>query len=612
MRGIHLGAAGLLLVAGTLTVYAQSGDFTVSVDATQVPQKMLHVEEVLPVHAGPLTLYYPKWIPGEHGPDGPVSDVSGLKFLADGKPVPWKRDLLDVFTFHLDVPEGVTKLHAAFDYIENAGFSATDKLLVLEWNEVLLYPAGVTSDKLTFDAKLKVPEGWKFGTPLPVAAQHGDEVTFKPISLELLVDSPVMTGEYYRSIDLTPPGEPIHHEIDLVADSEAALNMPPEIQKGLTNVVAESGQLFGTRHYRDYHFLLALSDHVAHFGLEHHESNDSRLPERVFLEPGGAFMVGSLLSHEFMHSWNGKFRRPADLTTPEYETPMQTDLLWVYEGLTDYLGPMLAARSGLWTPEQYHSYLASIAASLGPGRPGRTWRPLLDTAVGEPGIRPPRGWMDWVRGTDYYDEGDLLWLEVATILNRASNGQKSIDDFCHAFHGGPNDGPQVKTYTFDQLVETLNSVVPYDWAAFFKKRLNSLSPEPPVGGIENGGWKVDYTAEPLRLPGRRASLGDEYSLGLTLAPDGTVSESIVGSPAFKAGIGSGMKIAGINGHIYTHDVLDDAVKSQHPIQMLVIADDYYKTVTVDYGGGPRFPHLVRVEGKPDLLDDLIKPRAETK
>ncbi len=499
--------------AGALTVYAQSGDITVSVDATQVSQKLLHVEEVLPVHAGPLTLYYPKWIPGEHGPDGPVSDLTGLKFEADGKPVEWKRDLLDIYTFHLDVPEGATKLHAAFDYIEAAGYSATDKLLVLEWNEVVLYPAGITSDKLTFDAKLKMPGGWKFGTPLPVAGQDGDEVTFKPISLELLVDSPVITGEYFRVIDLTPPGEPIHHEIDLAADSEAALNMPPEIQKGLTNVVAESGMLFGTRHYRDYHFLLALSDHVAHFGLEHHESNDSRLPERAFLEPGGAFMVGSLLAHEFVHSWNGKFRRPADLTTPEYETPMQTDLLWVYEGLTDYLGPMLAARSGLWTPEQYHAYLADIAASLGPGRPGRTWRPLLDTAVGEPGMRPARGWMDWVRGTDYYDEGDLLWLEVNTIISRVTNGQKTIDDFCHAFHGGPNDGPQVKTYTFDQLVDALNGVAPYDWAAFLHERLNSLSPESPMGGIENGGWKVVYTAEPVKLPGRRGNLGTRIRWG---------------------------------------------------------------------------------------------------
>jgi predicted metalloprotease with PDZ domain len=610
MRGIRFGVVGFLLLAGAVAALAQAGDITVSVDATRVPQKLLHVEEVLPVHAGPLTLYYPKWLPGEHGPDGPVSNVTGLKFDVDGKTVPWKRDLLDVYTFHLDVPAGATKLHAAYDYIETAGASATDKLLVLEWNEVVLYPAGMTSDKLTFDASLKMPQGWKFGTPLPVASQDGSEVTFKPISLELLVDSPVMTGEYYRSIDLTPPGEPIHHEIDLVADSEAALNMPPEIQKGLTNVVAESGKLFGARHYRDYHFLLALSDHVAHFGLEHHESNDSRLPERVFLDPGGAFIVGSLLPHEFMHSWNGKFRRPADLTTPEFETPMKTDLLWVYEGLTDYLGPMLAARSGLWTPDQYHTFLASIAADLGPGRPGRTWRPLEDTATGEIGVRPPRGWSNWVRGVDYYDEGDLLWLEVATLINRATNGQKTIDDFCHAFHGGPNDGPQVKTYTFNQLVETLNGVASYDWDTFFKERLNSLSPEPPTGGIENGGWKVTYTAEPIKLPGRRGNFGDAYSLGLQVAQDGTVSEAIVGSPAFKAGIGSGMKIAGVNDHIYTHDVLEDAVKAEQPIKLLVIADDYFQTFTVDYLGGPKYPHLVREEGKPDLLDELIKARAD--
>jgi len=608
MKGIRFGVGALMLVAGALA-FAQRGDITLSVDATSVPQKLLHVEETLPVQAGPLTLYYPKWLPGEHGPDGPVSNLTGLKFEADGKTIPWTRDLLDVYTFHLDVPAGATKLHASYDYIETAGASATDKLLVLEWNEVALYPAGTTSDKLTYDASLKLPDGWKFGSSLPVASQDGQEVKFKPISLELLVDSPIITGEYYRVIDLTPPGEPIHHEIDLAADSELALNMPPEIQKGLTNVVAESGKLFGTRHYRDYHFLLALSDHVAHFGLEHHESNDSRLPERVFLDPGGAFMVGSLLPHEFMHSWNGKFRRPADLTTPEFETPMETDLLWVYEGLTDYLGPMLAARSGLWTNDQYHNYLASISADLGPGRPGRTWRPLQDTASAEFGIRPTRGWVDWVRSVDYYDEGDLLWLEVATIINRTTNGQKSIDDFCHVFHGGPNDGPQVKTYTFDQLVDALNSVAPYDWTAFFKERLNSLSPEPPMGGIENGGWKVVYTAEPTKLPGRRGNFGDTYSLGLQVAQDGTVSESIVGSPAFRAGIGSGMKIAGVNGHIYTHDVLEDAVKSQQPIQLLMINDDYFHTFTVDYRGGPKYPHLEREEGKPDLLDELIKARA---
>jgi predicted metalloprotease with PDZ domain len=609
MKTVRMGVSCAVFVCA-ISLSAQTGNITVSVDATKVPQKILHVDEVLPVQAGPLTLYYPKWIPGEHGPDGPVSNLGGLKFDADGSGIPWTRDLLDIWTFHVDVPAGKTRLHVAFDYIESAGASATDKLLVLEWNEVVLYPSGATSDKLTYDAKLTLPEGWKFGTALPVGGQEGREVAFKPISLELLVDSPVIAGEFYRAIDLTPPGESVHHEIDMVADSAAALEMSPAVQKSMTNLVAESGKLFGARHYREYHFLFTLSDHVAHFGLEHHESNDSRLPERTLLEPAGAFRVGGLLAHEFVHSWNGKFRRPADLSTPDFEKPMEDDLLWVYEGLTDYLGPMLAARSGLWTPEQYRDYLASIAASLGPGRPGRTWRPLLDTAVGVSEMRPPRGWVNLVRSADYYDEGDLLWLEVATIIHQQTNGQKEMDDFCHLFHGGTNNGPQVKTYTFEQVVDALKSVAPYDWAGLFKTRLNSVSPDAPTGGIENGGWKVAYSAEPSKMPGRRGeSIGDDYSIGLTLGNDGAVSASIYGSPAWQAGIGPGMKVVGVNGRVYTHDGLEDALKTGQPVELMVIVDDYYKTFTVDYRGGPKYPHLVQQEGKADVLDELIKARA---
>ncbi len=593
---------------------AQSGQaISLAVDATQTPQKILHVHEVIPVKPGPLTLYYPKWIPGEHGPDGPIANLTGLKFEADGKTIPWQRDLLDVFTFHVDVPAGATHLDARYDFIEPDGNSATDKLMILEWNEAILYPAATPSAQLIYEATLVMPDGWKFGTALPVASQSGNQVSFKPISLDLLVDSPVITGEYYRAIDLTPPGEPIHHEIDMVADSEAALAMSPQIQKAMTNLVAESGKLFGARHYRDYHFLFTLSDHVAHFGLEHHESNDSRLPERALLLPTAGMSFGGLLAHEFVHSWNGKFRRPADLTTPEFETPMKTDLLWGYEGLTDYLGPMLAARSGLWTPEQYHEYLAAIAAMLGPGRPGRTWRPLLDTAIGEPIPGFARGWINWRRGTDYYDEGDLVWLEVATIIHRETNGQKSIDDFCQAFHGGPNNGPEVKTYTFDELVSTLNSIAPYDWAGFFRERLDSTSPNAPVGGIENGGWKVVYSGEPSKLAGRRGNPGDVYSIGLQLGEDGTVADSIVGSPAYQAGVTSGMKVIGVNGRLYTHDRLEDAIKAAQetskPIVLLVVVDDYFQTSTINYHGGGRYPHLERDTAKPDYLDDLIKPRA---
>ncbi len=480
------GSCALLALFALLAapaIFAQSGQsISLTVDATQSPQKILHAHLAIPVQPGPLTLYYPKWIPGEHEPDGPIADLAGLKFEADGKTIPWQRDLLDVFTFHLDIPAGAKSLDANYDIIEPDGDSATDKLMVLEWNEAILYPAGTPSAQLTYGATLILPNGWKYGTALPIAGESGNQISFKPISLELLVDSPVIAGQYYRAIDITPPGEPIHHEIDIVADSDAALAMPPEMQKEMTNVVAESGKLFGTRHYRDYHFLLTLSDHVAHFGLEHHESNDSRLPERTLLGPDGGMLVGQILPHEFVHSWNGKFRRPADLATPDFEKPMQDDLLWVYEGLTDYLGPMLAARSGLFTPEQYHEYLANVGASLGPGRPGRTWRPLLDTAVAVPGLGGRgRGWTNWRRGTDYYDEGDLMWLEVATIIHQVSNGHKSIDDFCHLFHGGTNSGPELKTYTFDDVVSALNQVAPYDWAAFFHQHLDSTSPDMPAG-----------------------------------------------------------------------------------------------------------------------------------
>jgi len=612
-------ALTIFIALAAPALLAQSSQvISLTVDATQAPIKLVHSHIVMPVKPGPLTLYYPKWIPGEHGPNGPVASLSGLKFSANGKAIPWQRDLLDLFTFHVEVPQGADHLNIDFDYIEptasgafTGGASATAKLDVISWNQNVLYPAGTPADQLTYEAKLILPDGWKFGTALPIANQSGNQATFKPVSLELLVDSPVISGEYYRAIDITPPGEPIHHEIDLAADSEAALAMPPEIKTGLINLVAESGKLFGARHYRDYHFLLTLSDHVAHFGLEHHESNDSRLPERVMLEPTGAFSVGGLLSHEFVHSWNGKFRRPADLTTPDYEVPMKTDLLWVYEGLTDYFGPMLAARSGLWTQEQYHDVLASISAALGPGRPGRTWRPLLDTAVGQ--LRSGRGWLNWQRGSDYYDEGDLIWLEVATIINRQSHGQKTIDDFAHLFHGGANNGPEIKTYTFEEVVSALNSIAPYDWAGYFREKLTSTSPDAPVGGIENGGWKVVYSEKPSKVPGRRGGAGDAYSIGLQVGEDGTVTDSIVGGLAFKAGITSGMKVVAVNGRVYTHDLLNDAIKaskdSKNPIVLLVIADEYYKSCSIDYHGGERYPHLQRDDSKPDYLDDLIKPAA---
>jgi predicted metalloprotease with PDZ domain len=602
-------------------VRAASGEpIRLTVDATHAPERLYQVRMLMPAAPGPLTLYYPKWIQGAHAPVGPINNFTGLKISANGKVIPWKRDALDAFTFHLDVPPGVQQIEVTFDYLEpgNDSGSVTDKLLVLNWFQVLLYPAGTPAAQIQFKPTLKLPLGWKFGTALPLERQTGAEVGFQTVALDRLLDSPVVAGEYYRVIDLTPPGEPIHHEIDIVADSEAALAMSPEVQRGLTNLVAESGKLFGARHYRDYHFLLTLSDHTPHFGVEHHESNDSRLAERIFLSPTAAVDAGGLLAHEFAHSWSGKFRRPKDISPPDFQTPLETALLWVYEGNTSYLGDLLAARSGLWKPEEYRQALASYAASLGPGRPGRAWRPLLDTASAVAttftGGPAPAGWLSWRRGLDYYEEGELLWLEAETIIREQSHGQKSLEDFFHLFYGGPNNGPELKPYTFDELMQMLNQVVKYDWASFWNDRLNSTSTEAPAGGITANGWKLAFTPEPP-LSGRisRGISITTFSIGLNATNEGVVTDAIFYGLAFKAGISPGMKIAAVNGRVFTPEILDDAIKSSktnsRPIELLVIANDYYKSCSIDYHEGVRYPHLVRIASKPDDLEPLLKPEA---
>ena len=621
-RSLFLGA---LLIFCAAPAFAQTEQaIRLTVDATHAPFKIVRIHMVMPVAPGPLTLYYPKWIPGFHKPVGPVANVTGLKFSSEGKSIPWQRDLRDVFTFHLDVPAGSRQLDVTFDYVEPTGMtggaamgSATDKLVVVNWNQDVLYPAGAPVAKIMIQPTLLLPAGWKFGTALPVEKQAGGEVSFQTVALDRLVDSPVIAGEYYRVFDLTPPGEPIHHEIDVVADSEAALAMSPELQRGLTNIVAEAGKLFGARHYREYHFLLTLSDHTIHFGLEHHESNDSRLAERVLISPGAAREVASLLAHEYAHSWCGKFRRPQDLSTPDYQTPMETDLLWVYEGNTSYLGDLLAARSGMWTPEEYRESVAIMATNLGPARPGRTWRPLADTANAVPGMFGGGGWFNWQRGSDYYEEGELIWLEAANIIHDKSHGQKSNEDFLRAFFGGANNGPEVKPYTFDELVAAFNQVVPYDWASFFQERLRSTAAAAPLGGITASGWKLVLTGEPLSnfaANGPHSTPITLYSIGLSLAEDGTVGDSIHDGPAFKAGITPGMKVVGVNGRVYTPELLGDAIlaakNTVRPIQLLVVDDDYYRVCTVEYHEGTRYPHLERDESKPDYLSEMLKPLAK--
>src|ERR1700685_542832 len=400
---------------------------TIFVDASAAPRKIFHATLKIPASAGDLTLYYPKWIPGEHAPDGPVIDLAGLKFSASGKTLKWRRDLLDGFTIHVDVPAGEGEITAELDFLSpatfeggfSAGSSATDKLAVISWNQVLLYPKGFKSDDINYTASLKLPEGWKFGTPLPISKQSGNEIHFTTVSLTTLVDSPVITGEFLKVVPLAQ--DPLT-EMDIAADSAAALDAPQEVWDHYKNLVEQANKLFGAHHYRDYHFLYSMSDHVAHFGLEHHESDDSRVDERGLVDETARKAEASLLPHEYVHSWNGKYRRPADLATPDSHQPMQDDLLWVYEGLTNYLGTVLTARSGLLTPEQSRDDLARTAAALD-HTPGRAWRNLQDTADAAPQLYfSPQAWHSWRRSTDFYSEDTLNWLWADVIIRQQSKG----------------------------------------------------------------------------------------------------------------------------------------------------------------------------------------------
>lgn len=615
---------GVCLVVVALPSWAASGpNISLSVDATEAPRKIFHARLRIPASPGTLTLYYPKWIPGEHAPDGPINDLAGLKFSAGGQTLKWRRDLLDGWTINVEVPAGQNEVTADLDFLSpatfaggfSAGSSATDKLVIISWNQVLLYPKGWKAEDITYSASLKLPRGWKYATALPGAHEIENDLHFSPAPLTTLVDSPVLAGEFLKAVPLTSGTNP-PAEIDVAADSAAALEPPQEVWDHLKNLVAQAGALFGTYHYRDYHFLYTLSDHVAHFGLEHHESDDSRVGERGLIDESDRKLDASLLPHEYVHSWNGKYRRPADLATPDYQQAMQTDLLWTYEGLTEYLGNMLAARSGLWTPDQYREYLALSAATLD-HLPGRTWRNLQDTADAAPQLYfAPRAWYSWRRGVDFYEEDDFNWLWVDVIIRQQTKDKKSIDDFCKLFHGGQGGMPALKTYTFDDIVYALNQIAPYDWRGFWTERLTNHGPGAPLGGVEGSGWKLVYDETPSdfeRSAERSESLVDEaFSVGLVLKDDGEVSDTIEGMTAAKSGMGPGMKVVAVNGRKFSADVLHDAIKmaksSSDSIELLVENTDYYKTFKLDYHEGEKHPHLVRDESKPDLLGEIIKAK----
>jgi predicted metalloprotease with PDZ domain len=606
---------------------AQQAPIQITADLSDAPRKLYHAEVDLPVRPGPLTLTTPKWIPGTHRPNGPVDEITGVVFSANGHAIPWRRDDVDLYQFHLLVPEGVTTIHAHLDCIVTE--RVTQKLAVLEWEKLLLYPANTPVRDIPIQPSLIVPAGWGVGTaltaissgPYPVPAA-GSTTHFAATNVEQLQDSPIITGQYFHEFPLAPTITPKHF-IDVVADYPEDATLRAALLAEVNNLVREADALYSSHHYNVYHFLLTLSDVAGIEGLEHGQSSDNGVDEKGYADDANQLMMADLLPHEFTHSWNGKYRRPVGLYQPDFATAQQGALLWVYEGMTQYLGNVLAARSGIETQAQYRDMLATSAATLD-YRPGRDWRPTEDTAVSASILRDQnRAWSNWRRGQDYYPEGELLWLDADTLIRKLTKNKKSLDDFQKIFLAkGGNTGPLIVTYTFDELVQDLNAVIPYDWATFLQDRIDKINPRADLAGIEQGGYKLVYKDKPnpsartMAAAGHTAGMRGRdpdcwFSIGLRIMADGSIQDVRWNGPSDKARLAPGEKIIAVNGQIFSDDALKMAIRAAkgttEPIHLIVQADSYVSTAEIDYHDGERYPALERVEGTPDFLDDITKP-----
>ena len=606
------------IFAAALPVAAAGAPMTLIVDARDATHNILHVRMEIPAHPGPFTLVYPEWIPGEHGPTGPINSVAVLRVTANGAAVPWQRDLVDLYAFHMDVPPGTSVLDVSFDQlIASQDPMATPNLMILNWNRVLLYPAGTHSDDVSVRPSVELPAGWQFGTALAGAQRSGDTVSFELVSLTTLVDSPLDAGRFFRRVVLLESAG-FSNELDIFADQPRDLDVAPGIVQDYKNLIAEADALYGARHWSNYHFLLTLSDKIPFQGIEHHQSSDNRASDDYLTDADALKNAPDLLPHEFSHSWNGKYRRPADLTTPDYQQPEETDLLWVYEGLNQYLGDMLAFRCGLVSADEYPEYLAHLYGQLD-FEPGRLATPLVDTTISAPYLYlAPNDWASQRRSSgDFYTEGELVWLSADAIIRTRSQGRKSLDDFLKAFDGQRTTPPMVVTYTRQDVIDALNAVQPYDWAGFFQKYVYEVAPHPVALGIDLAGYKLVWSATPNTWDALDATVAQthhfEYSLGFATNADGHVADVLQGSPAATAGMGADTSIVAVNGRRYTPEVLSAAIAaakdSTRPIELITVSDDEYRTLAIDYHGGERYPHLARIAGTPDLLASIMAPRS---
>ena len=604
------------IVAPADTPY--SGTISLMVDATNVNDRIFDVHENIPVQPGEITLLYPEWIPGTHSPSNSIANFAGLVVTANGQRIPWVRDKVNMYAFHIDVPQGVTTLDVNFQYlgpIDPKRGRVSSKIADMTWCRVALYPAGYFSRDIKFEPSLRMPNGWKYATALETNSQDGNLVKFKETTFNTLVDSPVYIGANFKRVDLSS-GPDNQVFLDVFADKPSDMEITPDELQYHKNLVVQAQKLFNSHHYNHYDFLFTVSDIVGGQGLEHHQSSEDGTRANYFTEWAAGVGGRALLPHEYTHSWNGKFRRPADLWTPNFNVPMRNSLLWVYEGLTDYYGDVLTARAGMRTPEQARDVWAGYAATFEYSL-GRTWRSLEDTTnqpiVGSHGTMQEE-WPSWQRSYDYYPESGLIWLDADTKIRELSGGKKSLDDFAKAFFGIDNGSFVTLTYTFDDLVKALNAVQPYDWDGFFHTRIFEVAPKVPENGFTQGGYRMVYNdTQPDWLKHADPQRGNSFatSVGFNVGPDGKIESVVWDGPAFKAGIAPQVQLEAVNDQKYTPELLRQTIlaaeKNQQPIKLLLKRGDDFLTISVDYHGGMRYPHLERVPSTADRLDEVIAP-----
>ena len=627
MRALVSRVMWMMMAATLLSALAgaHAADLTVRVDARDVTRKRVHTDLTLAAKPGPLTLVFPEWIPGEHGPTGPINTLVGMVIRANGQTLTWRRDPLDMVAINVEVPAGASRIEIALETglpVDNGSFSAgptsSAQLAVISWNQFVLLPKGVDADSISTDASVLAPKDWHLACALPLHLQADGAMGLEGASLARLIDSPLQMGRYVRTVELvgSAPLPGLKHAISIAADSEAALVVPDDFAKGYDRMVAQAGMLFGSRVYRRYTWLFSLSDHVAHFGLEHHESSDDRLDEDSLSEAPLRERVAELLAHEYVHSWNGKYRRPAGLLSPDYNQRMDGSLLWVYEGMTQFWGEVLPVRAGLVSARNYREVLAAKAGDFDI-QVGNRWRPLADTAAAARILYDaPAAWANSRRGTDFYEAAEFLWLNVDAELRARSGGKASIDDFVKRFCAGASGQPALKPYVEEDIYTALSDVVPADWRAIIRRHLDSKGPEALLDGLRSSGWQLTYTAATnsyLETAQKRGKVvARDWSIGFSVDKSDTIIDTVGDRAAARAGVGPGMKLMAVNGRRYTAEVLDAAIaeahKTQKPITLLMQNDDFFSTLSVPYYDGPRWPHLTPVAAKPDTMTQVLKAR----